>query len=394
MSLSVAVLKSTLLLLATVAIVGANSLSLGPIAPGIAADLNAPLSAVLAASAAYGIGTAASAFLLAPAIDRIGVKTCLLRSVLVLFVAFGLSTLANGSEWLTGAQLLAGIGAGVALPATYACVPAIAPPRAQSQAMGIVLTGWTISMVAGVGLAAVAADYISWRVVYAVLCTLCGFIALGIARSELPNQPTQKKAGAQLDAIRVPGAALLLSVVGCYMVAFYGVYNYLGDHVVSTLQRPLSANAWISICYGVGFGLAATADKMIDKLTGSAAYMSRLPTLAMGVLAVVYLLLAAINGNYTALLATALIWGMVNHLVLNILLGALNRVDPSSRGSILGLYSCITYVALSVATLGYGVIYSHSALALLCLVSTVLCLAGAVLAVRYTPPTGTQSEDQ
>lgn len=383
MPLSVSVLRSTLLLLTTVAIVGANSLSIGPIAPGIAADLNASINAVLGASAAYGIGTAASAFFLAPAIDRLGIRQCLLRSVLLLFAAFALSAIATNTLWLIAAQWLAGIGAGVALPAAYASVPAIAPQRQQSQVMGIVLTGWTISMVVGVGLAAVAADHFSWRMVYLVLCALSGAIAFGVARSELPRLPHNQATGTQLAAIRIPGAVRLLSVVACYMVAFYGIYNFLGDHVVSTLQMTLSANAWVSVCYGVGFGLAATADRLIDRLTGSAGYSSRLPALAMAVLAAVYLMLAAVNSSYALLLGTALIWGAVNHLVLNILLGALNQLDPSSRGSVLGLYSCITYIALSVATLTYGVIYNSYSLTILCVTSVVLCVTGSAIAWRY-----------
>ncbi len=377
------VVRSTILLLTTVAIIGANSLSLGPIAPGIAIEMNTSLTSVLTASAAYGIGTAVSAFFLAPGIDRLGARTCLLKACGLLSIAFLMSAVVPGAMWLSIAQFFAGIGAGVALPAAYTCVPAIAPENQQNKVMGLVLTGWTISMVAGVGLAAIIADILHWRAVYLLLFAIAATVFAGILRSRLPSRRSDRASQNQLTALRSPGALLLLSVVACYMIAFYGVYNFVGDHVVVALGFSLSANAWISIGYGTGFGLAAFADPLLDKLQHHSTSSNSLPAIAMTILACLYLLLALSSGSYVTLLICAVIWGLVNHVVLNILLGALNRIDPERRGSILGLYSCVTYLALSIATLGYGQVYEFSTLSFLCLLSALFCFTGAITARGY-----------
>mgnify|MGYP000046336388 CR=1 FL=1 len=66
------------LLTLAVAIVGANSLILSPLSGAIAQDF-AGISAarVMLAAAAYGLGTAASALLIAPQADRIGTARAL-----------------------------------------------------------------------------------------------------------------------------------------------------------------------------------------------------------------------------------------------------------------------------------------------------------------------------
>ena len=64
--------QGTLLLTACIAVVGANSLALGPIAPSVAESFHAEVQAVLWATSAFGLGTSASALFLARYIDRLG----------------------------------------------------------------------------------------------------------------------------------------------------------------------------------------------------------------------------------------------------------------------------------------------------------------------------------
>lgn len=60
------------ILTAAVTVIGSNSLVLAPIAPEVAATFGVSVQRVMAASAAFGLGTAASALFLARFIDRFG----------------------------------------------------------------------------------------------------------------------------------------------------------------------------------------------------------------------------------------------------------------------------------------------------------------------------------
>ena len=382
------------LLLATVAVVGSNSLSLGPIAPDVAAGLSSPVNAVLTASAAYGFGTAFSAFFLARYIDRTGVRTTLVRAAALLTLSMLASAMAGTAMWLSVAQFMAGIGAGVALPCCYAGAAAIAPPNQQNHVLGIVLAGWTVSMVAGVGLAALIAEHTDWRAVYCVLALISGVTCFGITRSPLPDIKRKQPADHPMSAMRVPGVPSLLFLVVCYMVAFYGVYNFLGDYVVSALQKSVGANAWLTVAYGLGFGFAASFASVLDRLTASRMSAVRirpqhLPLIGLAALTVVYVTIGLAAASYLWLIPVSALWGLANHLALNLLLAALNDADENRRGSVMGLYSCVTYLSLSAGTLLYGLLYTGSNLLQLCMLSAAVCIsaatAGFVLVQRQAP---------
>ena len=141
------------LLMCAIGIVGSNALVLSPIAGDVAATFQ-PRSApdVMIASAIYGAGTALSALVLAPKADQIGLRSALVWALIVLTFALALSALAPVLWVLVTAQALAGIAAGLALPAIYGLAAEVAARGRESETLGKVLTGWTLSLVAGVSL--------------------------------------------------------------------------------------------------------------------------------------------------------------------------------------------------------------------------------------------------
>lgn len=168
---------------ACVAVVGCNSLVLGPIASDLALDFGTSVPGVMTAASAFGLGTAASALLLARYIDRIGARRMLLWSLLLLAATLAASAAAPFLWMLVVAQLAAGIAAGIVLPAAYGSAAAVAPAGRESAVIGIVLIGWTLSMVAGVSLSAVLADLVQWRAVYAAISVLVVLVLVGVAKS-------------------------------------------------------------------------------------------------------------------------------------------------------------------------------------------------------------------
>src|SRR5687768_13461583 len=74
-----------------VAVIGSNSLGLGPIAPEVARSLGSTVPTVMMAAAAFGLGTAASALFLARHIDRIGARRMLQLALGLLAAALACS---------------------------------------------------------------------------------------------------------------------------------------------------------------------------------------------------------------------------------------------------------------------------------------------------------------
>lgn len=363
-----------------IGLIGANSLALGPIAPRVAASFASDVPAVMSASAAFGIGTAASALLLGGLIDRFGPGRVLRFALLVFLAALAASAAAPLLSAFVAAQLLAGLAAGLALPSIYTLAALAAPAGRESDTLGVVLFGWTLSMVAGVSLSAVIADMVGWRMVYGIVAVAGLAAVAGTAALAASGGASARPAQSPLSALRVPGIAPLLSACAAFMASFYGVYAYVGDHLHHALGLPVSAGGLLALCYGLGFGATTFLDRAIDRL-GPARL---LPAFFLAVCGI-YLLMALAASCYAALLAVVFGWGMANHAALNVLIVRLAGLDPGRRGAIMGLNSGVTYLALFAGTAGFGPVYAAAGFAALAGLAAALMLVAA-LAAALAPP--------
>lgn len=365
-----------------IGVIGSNSLALGPIAPEVARSLGADVPAVMTASGAFGLGTAASAVFLGRLIDRHGPRRMLAAALILLAAGLGGSAAAPALPLLVAFQLIVGIAAGIALPSIYTLASIIAPAGRESETIGLVLTGWTLSMVAGVPLSAAIADFAGWRTVYVVVAAAtllaCAAVRLVAGRAEpRGGQAGRGRATSPLAALGVRGVAPLLSACAAFMAAFYGVYAYIGDHLHAALGLPVSANGLVAVSYGFGFGSAAFLDRLIDRFGAG-----RLLPLIFLAVAGVYVAMAAASGSYVAILVAVFLWGLANHFGLNVLIMRLTALDPARRGAIMGLNSGVTYLALFAGTIGFGAAYAASGFFILPLAAAVLMLAAALFAAR------------
>ncbi|WP_309083848.1 MFS transporter [Chelativorans sp.] len=363
---------SVFMLTAAIAVIGCNSLGLSPIAPEVARSFGTSVPAVMGGTAAFGLGTAASALLLARHIDRVGAWRMLRLAFGLLTLSLAASAVAPAAAVLIAAQFCAGIAAGVAVPAIYANAAAIAPPGRETKTVGLMLTGWTLSMVAGVSLSAALADWLHWRAVYCAIALLSAGALLALLSNGRRDLPSSGSAPSPLAALSIPGVPPLLLACGAFMTAFYGVYAYLGDHLHQELGLPLSANGVITVAYGLGFGSAAFLDGLEKRLP----VRLTLP-LAFAAVCLVYILMTSGSGSYSSVLLLTLLWGFTNHFGLNLLIVRLTALRPSRRGTIMGMNSAVTYLATFAGTLGFGPLYAAFGFAAL----TALAAALMILAV-------------
>jgi MFS transporter, DHA1 family, inner membrane transport protein len=362
-----------------IGVIGSNSLALGPIAPEVARNLGTSVPAVMTASAVFGLGTAASAVFLARLIDRHGPRRMLLAALLILAAGLASSAAAPSLALLIAAHLVIGVAAGIAIPAIYTLASVIAPAGRESETIGLVLTGWTLSMVAGVPLSAAIADFAGWRTVYAVVAAATLIACVAVRLTHVQDQPAGKTTS-PLAALGVRGVGPLLTACAAFMAAFYGVYAYVGDHLHAGLGLPVSANGLVAVSYGIGFGAAAFLDRLIDRFGAG-----RLLPLIFLAVAAVYVLMAGASGSYPAMLAVVFLWGLANHFGLNVLIMRLTALDPARRGAIMGLNSGVTYLALFAGTIGFGAVYAGSMFVILPLAAAGLMVMAAVSAALARP---------
>lgn len=362
---------SILILLSAIGVIGANSLLLSPLITTVGNDLQVGATQVMQAASAYGLGVAAAALLLAPLGDRFGAGRLLRAALAVLAIGLLASALAPSIHALIAAQTLCGLAAGAALPSIYSLAVTIAPRGRESQTLGAVLAGWTVSLVLGVSLGAWIADLFHWRVVYLALSV--GTALLWLFSSKLRQLGTSGgPATSPLSALKVPGMGRGLLATVLLMLSFYITYFFIGAHVTVALGLSTSKAGLVPLFYGMGFGLAVMADPLLDRWG-----QARATAPVFLVIALTYCGMIVLAGTFHGLLAIAVLWGVFQHLGLNLLVARLTALDPSQRGAIMGLYSTATYLCIfAVPTLG-GLAYASWGLAGCLAISALLCLVEA-----------------
>ena len=373
---------TTIVLLLGVAVIGSNSLVLSPILPDVARDLATTPQVVARAIAAHGGATALAALLLGGTIDRFGARTVLVAGSVLL--ACGTLGSAFAPSWilLALAQGLAGLAAGTMLPAIYAAATTTGTKEESARILGRVLTGWSVSLVAGVPLSALVAERFGWHASFVVLGVLVllglvGFLRMP-KRASGPRR-TAELSGYPLQALAIAGVAPLLAVQFLFMTAFYGAYAFFGDHLRGSLDMSAGSAGLVVLVYGTGFGLAAFGDGLVDRL-GPA----RVLPPALGFVALAY---ATMPLTVTALMgafAAAFVWGFANHFVLNVVVLRLSEVGGDARGAVLGLNTAITYGGALVGPLALGAVYAGEGFASLALTAAgcVALAAGVSVVAR------------
>jgi len=346
--------RALITLLLCIALVGTNGMILSPVLTDIASQFDVSASVAGRAIAAYGLGTMFTALWFGRSLDSFGVARALRYALVVAGLSEVGSAFSNGWVMLVGAQFLAGMGAGIALPAIYSITGAISPKGFESRYMARVLLGWSVSLVAAVPLGAAISDIVGWRIMLGLTGSLC--IALvplvfTLPTITLPARTTPKMA--RFKPLFLPGGAALYAICLLFMISFYGIYAYIGDHARHAFSLGSTAAGLIALVYGLGFGLAAFSAPLIDKL-------GRPTALRLGLLfAATLLTTLSLPSTFSLLLPLVFLWGWVNHFILNMIVVGLNALAPANRGAVLGLYSGTTYLGASIGAVLLGLLYEN-----------------------------------
>ena len=366
--------SAVLLLTFTVGIVGSNSLVLSPVAAAVASGLGLQEAAdVLSAMALYGLAVALSAVLFAQLVDRYGADKALKVSLAVMTLALAVTGIAPNLYILIAAQVVAGFAAGVALPATYSLAAHLAPKGRESQIIGQVLTGWTLSMAGGVTLSAWITEFAGWRSVYFLLAIGLGLATVSVSRLRFEAPPACGQITSPLRALRLPEVIPGLFAVLMLGGGFYGIYNYLGAHLERNMGMQVGDAGFLTLMYGIGFGLSMFLDPWLDKVGPRRGLIVIFATLS-----VFYASFSNLSNIYSGLLVGMFVWGVLQHAGLTLTVSRLTAIDPTQRGAILGLNSAVMYLSVFAATLVFRMGFDMSGLAGCMLISALLAAFGAV----------------
>ncbi|MBK0167413.1 MFS transporter [Klebsiella sp. S69] len=328
-------------LLAAVSLIGANSFVLSPILSDVAHDLGTEPYHIAWAISVFGALTALSSLILAKLVDRISIGLLMGAAALLLAAASVLSGLSHSWWWLCSSQALSGISTGILLPGAYATASKTAPEGRQASRMAMVMTGWALSLVLIVPLAAFITECFGWRYVYFILAILSVITGISLVVSLQDAEQNSSKRCSIAKAIYLPHVIPILIIIFIYMTAFYGAFSFFGEGMKQRFDFSSQEVGYLVMTYGLGFGLAGVIISIISPKIS----MKYITLILLGIV-FSYSSWVMWPSTFVAILLASFIWGLLNQIALNALIVELNQSSNTDQGVLMGLSTATTYLAV------------------------------------------------
>jgi predicted MFS family arabinose efflux permease len=317
---------------------------------------------------AYTLSAGVSGLVAATYIDRFGRK----RLLLVLYVLFGLATLACGLAPSYGAlmvaRILAGVFGGVLSALSHTIVADAVPFERRGRAMSIVMTSFSVSTVAGVPLGLLLATHLDWHAPFFGIAALCVVLAVAAAATmpvldaHLRGQrsPASLEVFGSLRAVlRDPNHLRAFGFSALLMGTGFPVIPYITLFMQSNVGLRADQIPYLYLCGGIGTLLAA---RWIGRITDRAGKVRVFKAMAWLVLIplVGLTLLQGAPWWLAFLVSTMFFVAMSGRMIPGMaLLTAAAR--PELRGTFMTLNSSVQSGAMGLAALVGGSIISRDA---------------------------------
>ncbi len=312
---------------------------------------------------AYTFAAGASGLLAAFYVDRFGRK----KLLLVLYVLFALATMACGLaasyEQLMAARIAAGIFGGVLSALAQTIVGDVIPGERRGRAMGIVMSSFSISTVAGVPLGLYLAAHFSWHVPFFAIAGFSGFLAI-LAWQTLPPLRDHLKAARKISPLanlistlrdRDHQKALLFTFlmmfVGFVVIPYITMYT-TSNGGLSTQQIPI-----IYLFGGIATLLTA---RWIGRATDARGKVPVFRALALiTIIPVVGMTVSAPLGLYGITAISTLFFVFMSGRMIPGMAIVTSACNPPQRGTFMALNSAAQSLGMSAAAFLGGMIISR-----------------------------------
>ena len=314
---------------------------------------------------AYTLSAGCSGLMAATYIDRFGRKQLLLG----MYSLFGLATLACALApdylWLMVARVAAGLFGGVLSALSQTIVADVIPFERRGRAMGVVMTSFSVSTVAGVPLGLFLAAHFNWHAPFVGIAALVGLLSLA-AWQTLPRLDAHLHHPERVSVWRGIGQVLAepnhlkaFAVSGLMMFAAFTVIPYITIYLQSNAGMKTQEVPWIYLCGGLATLLSA---RYFGRLTDRVGKVQMFQRLALAVT--------------VPLMATTLsqglpLWGLlaISTLFFTVMSGRMipgmamisSAALPRLRGTFMTLNSAVQSASMGLAALVAGLIIGRDA---------------------------------
>lgn len=312
---------------------------------------------------AYTLSAGASGLLASTYIDRFGRK----RLLLVLYVLFGLATLACGLAPTYGtlmvARILAGTFGGVLSALSQTIVADVVPFERRGRAMGIIMTSFSVSTVAGVPLGLIVAEYGGWHLPFFGIAAMVGVLAVLAART-MPTLTGHVHAAHSRSALG--GIAQVLADANHRWAFLYsGLLMFTGFTVIPYITIYMQTNAGVRadqvplvyLCGGVATLFTA---RFFGRATDRHGKVGTFRWLALaGLPCLLGITLTQGLPLWGVLVVSTLMFVFVSGRMIPGMAIVASAAQPSLRGTFMTLNASVQSAAMGVASFVGGVLISR-----------------------------------
>ena len=306
----------------------------------------------------YTLAAGASGLLASTYIDRFDRK----KLMLVLYLLFALATLACGmaSSYaaLMVARLFAGVFGGVLSALSQTIVGDVIPFERRGRAMGIVMTSFSVSTVAGVPLGLYVAAHLGWNAPFLAIGVLCG-VFIVFAWATLPAMNSHLHLNASVSAWERIRETLqdrnhLRAFVfsGLLMFAGFTVIPYITIYMQANVGMRADQVPLIYLCGGVATLVSA---RLLGRLTDSMGKFETFRLMAVAVVVPMVLITLLRPGSLLqVLLVTTLFFVCMSGRMIPGMAMLTSAANPAVRGTFMTLNSAVQSGAMGLAALVGG----------------------------------------
>jgi predicted MFS family arabinose efflux permease len=205
----------------------------------------------------------------------------------------------------------------------------------------------------------------------ALLCSVVSLYAFKDLESSAKRPSANKTA--ILTPLTYSGAIEIYLICGLFMTSFYGLYAFTGAHAVEGFKQTIAQAGYIGLMYGIGFGLGSINAGRLDKVNKHHALSISLCCGASALIA------SAFAANFWLFLVIFSLIGVANSLVVNLIVIRVGALSEIAKGASLSLYTTISYIGVTVGTLGFGLVYEHNGFKWIALLAAGFCILAMLL---------------
>jgi MFS transporter, DHA1 family, inner membrane transport protein len=212
---------------------------------------------------AYGFGASASGLVACMFLDRFDRK----RALLVLYAGFTVGTLlcaaAPSFSLLVAARAVTGGFAGVMAAVVLAIVGDVFPNSRRGQAMGVIMSAFSVASIIGIPLGLVLANSYGWRAPFAVLGLLCVPVLLVATRWLPPVRGHLNRASVQTfgtwEVLTHPSHLRAYALMTALVFSSFAIVPYLSIFLVNNVGMAKEQLPYVWLCGGLATLLTMTA---------------------------------------------------------------------------------------------------------------------------------------